>query len=320
MATFPGYVTELGKSIASKARNLVRANSAKVPSTNGYLVHTSRVKGVESGLLSYKGIEESDRESHDEDIIEEAEELIQKRMALRKGIAQERNLPVTFNAYCRYVSDNFDMLIDEILQEYGDDQDKIIDHLPRRDRLSRARFKWYHYSEVPSLMMYGENSLRDILHQQEQNQDRVQKTQAAIRSEILSFQELCREAVGSVQYRVRSEIAEKLRDFVSKVSTTKTYSRDGEDVVLPRNITDNALSKLQSRIDELTCEIEEVADNDEFYETVRNFRDRLTSGLNMEDGLTRRQISEDATRIIEHALDDDAIDANTGRFYASILL
>ena len=90
-------------------------------------------------------------------------------------------------------------------------------------------------------------------------------------------------------------------------------------MVLPRNITDSSLIKLQSRIDDLTAEIDDVADNDEFYQTVREFRNRLTTGLNMEDSETRSDISNAATRIIEQAFDDSAIDSNTGRFYASIL-
>ena len=319
MATFPNYITELGKSIAGKSRNLVRSNSARVPSTNGYLVHNSKLSSVETNLLAYKGIEDSDRNTHDEEMIHEAEDIIRGRMETRRGLALERNLPVTFLGYVRYVDENFDRLIEEILAEYGDERDKIVNHLPNRGRISKAKFRWYHYAEVPSLMMYGESSLRDILHQEEQNEERRSKTANAIRSEIEKFQEVCREAVGSVQYRVRSEIADKLRDFVNKVSTTRTYNRGGEEMVLPRNITDSSLIKLQSRIDDLTAEIDDVADNDEFYQTVREFRNRLTTGLNMEDSETRSDISNAATRIIEQAFDDSAIDSNTGRFYASIL-
>tara|TARA_B100000579_G_scaffold437395_1_gene466551 strand:- start:8207 stop:9349 length:1143 start_codon:yes stop_codon:yes gene_type:complete len=319
MATFPSYVTDLGRSIAGKARNLVRSNSARVPSTNGYLVHNSKLNSVETHLLAYKGIEDADRETHDEEMIREVEDIIRQRMESRKGIALERDLPVTFTGYVRYVDENFDRLIDEILSEYGEESDKIANHLPNRNRISKAKFRWYHYAEVPSLMMYGESSLRDILHQEEQNEERRVKTANAIRSEINKFQEVCREAVGSVQYRVRSEIATKLRDFVSKVGQNRTYNRGGEELELPRNITASSLVKLQNRIDELTAEVEDIADNDEFYRTVREFRNRLNAGVNMEDSETRSDISNAANRIIEQAFDESAIDNNTGRFYASIL-
>ena len=319
MATFPSYVTDLGRSIAGKARNLVRANSARVPSTNGYLVSKNKLSAVETNLIAYKGIEQKDRDTHDEEMITQAENIIESRMAARRGIALERNLPVTFLGYVQYVDENFDRLIDEILADYGEERDKIINHLPSRSKISKAKFQWFHYAEVPSLMMYGESSLRDILHQEEQDEERRTKTANAIRNEISKFQEVCREAVGSVQYRVRSEIAQKLRDFVNKVSTTKAYNRGGEETILPRNITDSSLIRLQSRIDELTSEVEDVADNDEFYATVQEFRNRLTSGLNMEDNETRNSISNAATRIIDQAFDDSAIDQNTGQFYASIL-
>ena len=320
MATFPNYITEIGKSIAGRARNVIRSNSARVPSTNGYLVHNSKLSNVEAHLLAYKGIEDADRETHDEEMIDEVESIIRQRMEQRKGVALERNLPVTFSGYVRYVSENFDRLIEEILAEYGDESDKIANHLPNRNRISKAKFRWYHYAEVPSLMMYGESSLRDILHQEEQNEERRSKTANAIRAEINKFQDVCREAVGSVQYRVRSEIADKLKDFVNKVSATRTYKNGEEEEELPRNITKSSLTKLQNRIDDLTAEIDDVADNDEFYRTVREFRNRLNAGsLDMNNTETRSDISSAATRIIEQAFDDSAIDNNTGRYFASIL-
>lgn len=316
--TFPSYITDLGKSIANKARTTVRNNAARVPSTNGYLVANNKLQQVEMELIALKGIEPSDIESQPEEIIEQAHDLIQTRMANRKGVYKAKELPVTFIGYRDYVHYHFDELVAEILDEYGDERDKIINHLPKKERVEKAKFVWHHYAEVPQLMMYGETSLRDILHQREMDNERQTQTSNKIRAEIEKFQDLCKEAVGSVQHRVRSEIAGKLKDFVAKLGQRKTYKRAGREQILPANITQHNLTKLCETIDSLTSEVSGVADNDAFYNAVSQFRRRLGSS-DIDDLNTRQEMSEAANRIIETAFDDSQIDANTGNFYASLL-
>lgn len=317
--TFPSYITDLGRSIAGKARNLVRDNSAKVPSTNGYLVHKDKLDEIEAGLLSYKGITPSDRHKYEPHIVEDAEEQIALRMANRKDIYRDRNIPVTFIGFCQYVKDNFDYLLSEILSEYGDNSDKIEGSLPKVESIDRASFEWYHFAEVPSLMMYGETSLRDIVNGMRREEQAEERIKAKVESEIVRFQDQCQDAIGAVQYRVRSEIAQQLQDFVGRLDQDRTYTQNGREVTLPRNITDTALNKLSNRIDSLTSEISGVADNDVFYRTVQEFKNQLTVGSNMADEEVRSATRENAQRIIEMSIDKSAIDANTGQYFARIL-
>jgi len=316
--TFPSYITDLGKSIASKARNLVRENSAKVPSTNGHLVHKDKIRSVETGLLSFKGIEQSDRMKYDAEMIADAEEAINIRLSNRKGIYKDENIPVTFIGYCDYVAANFDTLINQILAEYGENSFKIENSLPNRSSLARASFEWYHFAEVPALMMYGETSLRDIIDGMRREEQAEERIKASVESEIVRFQTQCQDAVGAVQQRVRSEIAQQLKDFVDRASQERTYRRDGGEVTLPRNITESSLNKLSSRIDSLTTEISGVADNDEFFRTVQEFKQQL-SGIDMDNTEVRANTTESAERIIEMCLDTSAIDQNTGQYFASII-
>ena len=317
--TFPSYITDLGKSIAGKARNLVRDNSAKVPSTNGYLVHKDKLDEIEAGLLSYKGVTHSDRHKYAPHIVEDAEEQIALRMANRKDVYKERNIPVTFLGFCQYVKDNFDYLVSEILSEYGENAYKIESSLPKREALDRASFEWYHFAEVPALMMYGETSLRDIVNGMKREEQAEERIKAKVESEILRFQDQCQDAIGAVQYRVRSEIAQQLKDFVDRLDQDRTYLRDGQEVTLPRNITKTSLNKLSNRIDSLTSEINGVADDDVFYRTVQEFKNQLTTGSDMTDEQMRNTTRENAQRIIEMSIDKSAIDANTGQYFANIL-
>lgn len=317
--TFPRYITDLGRSIAGKARNLVRDNAAKVPSTNGYLVHKDKLDNIEAGLLSFKGIQPEDHHKYDANIIESAQEQISIRLANRKEIYREKNIPVTFLEYCQYVRDNFDALIQEILQEYGDNAYKIENSLPKIESVNKASFDWYHFAEVPSLMMYGESSLRDIINGMKREEQAEQKIKAKIESEIVRFQDQCQEAVTTVQTRVRSEIAEQLKDFVKTIDSDRTYKKNGREVTLPRNITESNLNKLTSRIDSLTSEISGVADNDEFYRTVQEFKNQLTIGPDMSDEEVRNTTRDNAQRIIELSIDRSQVDKNTGQYFASIL-
>ena len=316
--TFPSYITDLGRSIASKARNLVRDNSARVPSTNGHLVHKDKIREVEVGLLSFKGITHSDRMKYDPDMIADAQEAIDIRLSQRKGIYKDENIPVTFIGYCQYVDEHFDELINQILAEYGENSFQIENSLPKRGSLSRASFEWYHFAEVPALMMYGETSLRDIIDGMRREEQAEERIKASIESEIVRFQTQCEDAVSAVQQRVRSEIAQQLKDFVDRAGQERTYKREGRDVTLPRNITETSLNKLSNRIDSLTTEISGVADNDEFFRTVQEFKQQL-SGADMDDVAVRTNTTESAERIIEMCLDTSAIDRNTGQYFASIL-
>jgi len=317
--TFPSYITDLGRSIAGKARNLVRDNAAKVPSTNGYLVHKDKIDEIEAGLLSYKGITPADHHKYDTETIEAAQNEISIRMANRKGVYRDKNIPVTFLEYCQYVSDNFDQLIIEIIAEYGENAYKIENSLPKRASVDKASFDWYHFAEVPALMMYGETSLRDIINGMQREEQAEQKIKAKVESEILRFQDQCQDAVTTVQNRVRSEIAGQLRDFVEKVDQDRTYTVDGEQVTRPRNITNSNLAKLTTRIDSLTSEISGVADNDEFYRTVQEFKNQLTIGPDMTDEEVRNTTRDNAQRIIEMSVDRSQVDRNTGQYFASIL-
>lgn len=317
--TFPRYITDLGRSIAGKARNLVRDNSAKVPSTNGYLVHKDKLDNIEAGLLSFKGIQPEDHHKYEANIIESAQEQISIRLANRKEIYREKNIPVTFLEYCQYVRDNFDALIQEILEEYGENAYKIENSLPKIESVNKASFDWYHFAEVPSLMMYGESSLRDIINGMKREEQAEQKIKAKIESEIVRFQGQCQEAVTTVQTRVRSEIAEQLKDFVKTIDSDRTYKKNGREVTLPRNITESNLNKLTNRIDSLTSEISGVADNDEFYRTVQEFKNQLTIGPDMSDEEVRNTTRDNAQRIIELSIDRSQVDKNTGQYFASIL-
>lgn len=317
--TFPSYITDLGRSIAGKARNLVRDNSAKVPSTNGYLVHKDKLDEIEAGLLSFKGIQPEDYHKYSPETIERAQTDISLRMANRKGVYKDKNIPVTFLEYCQYVRDNFDSLIEEILEEYGDESHRIENSLPKVDSINRASFDWYHFAEVPALMMYGETSLRDIINGMRREEQAEEKIKAKVESEIIRFQDQCQEAVVTVQTRVRSEIASQLRDFVEKVDQDRTYTVDGRQVTRPRNITSHNLNKLTSRIDSLTSEISGVADNDEFYRTVQEFKNQLTIGPDMTDEEIRNTTRDNAQRIIEMSVDRSQVDRNTGQYFASIL-
>lgn len=317
--TFPRYITDLGRSIAGKARNLVRDNSAKVPSTNGYLVHKDKVDSIEAGLLSYKGITPADFHKYSSETIQDAQNQISIRMANRKGIYKDKNIPVTFLEYVQYIKDNFESLISEILEEYGDNAYKIENSLPKRSTADNASFDWYHFAEVPSIMMYGETSLRDIVNGMRREEKAEQKIKAKIESEIVRFQDQCQDAVVTVQSRVRSEIAQQLRDFVKTIDSDRTYKQGGRDVTLPRNITESNLNKLTTRIDSLTSEISGVADNDEFYRTVQEFKNQLTTGNDFSNEEVRNTTRDNAQRIIELSVDRSQVDKNTGQFYASIL-
>ena len=168
-------------------------------------------------------------------------------------------------------------------------------------------------------MMYGETSLRDIIDGMRREEQAEEKIHAKVTMEIERFQDQCRDAVSAVQYRVRSEIAQQLRDFVTRVGQERTYKREGQDITMPRNITMASLNKLSNRIDDLTSEISGVAENDDFFRTVQEFKQQLSGGLDMDNTIVRDSTRDNAERIIEMCLDEDAIDSNTGQYFASMI-
>ena len=311
----PKRILRVGSSISSKAYNTVRHHAASVPCVNGYMVHKSKIKILDTELLALKGVETNDREKYDEDIIEGATDLINIRKAKRSDEDQIQRMPVTFLDYCYYLIENYDELCSEILEQYEDKAHYIRDSLPSVARLRKFDFKWKHFAEVPSLMMFGETSLRNILDDIERGQAEAHQSRVRIQKQLEDFQQQCQDALSDVQRRVRSEVAEVLRGLVKKIDNEKEY----KDGIRPENITESHIDRLRSRIDGLAEEAADVTTTDQFYTALQEFQQFVGIDQDFDNETIREEAKQLANRVVEISLNEDEIDSNTGQFYRALI-
>ena len=312
---FPKRILQAGRSISSKAYNTVRYHASSVPSFNGHMVHKSKIKILDTELLALKGLEESDNQKYDSDIIEGAEEIINVRLAKRTEADAMDRIPVTFLGYCNYLIDNYERLCEEILEQYADKAHYIRNSLPSIDRLRKYNFKWKHYAEVPSLMMFGESSFRNIVDDIERGKEAAHQSKVRIQKQLEDFQIQCRDALTDVQKRVRSEVAVVLRGMVKKIDNEKEY----KDGIRPENITESHIERLKARIDGLAEEAADINSSDQFYTALQEFRSFVGIDQDYDDAEIRQEAKSLANRVVEISLNEDEIDSNTGQFYRSIL-
>lgn len=312
---FPKRILQAGRSISAKAYNTVRYYASSVPSFNGHMVHKSKLKILDTELLALKGVEEGDAEKYDSDIVEEAEEIVSVRLSKRSEADVADRIPVTFLGYCNYLIDNYEQLCSDILEQYADKARYIRDSLPTIDRLRKYSFKWKHYAEVPSLMMFGETSFRDVVNSIERGEAAEHQSRIRIQKQLEDFQTQCREALTDVQKRVRSEVAIVLRGLVKKIDNEREY----KDGLRPENITESHIDRLKARIDGLAEEAADISSSDQFYGALREFRNFVGVAQDYDDIAVRTEAKELANKVVEISLNEDEIDSNTGQFYRSII-
>lgn len=312
---FPKRILQAGSRISAKAYNTVRYHASSVPSFNGHMVHKSKIKVLDTELLALKGVEDADSGRYDVDIIEGAEEIINIRLAKRNEADLMDHIPVTFLGYCNYLIDNYEELCNEILDQYADKAHYVRDSLPTVDRLRKFNFKWKHYAEVPSLMMFGETSFRNIVDDIERGEEADHQSQIRIQKQLEDFQLQCRDALKDVQRRVRSEVALVLRGLVKKIDNEKEY----KDGTRPENITESHIDRLKARIDGLAEEAADINSSDQFYNSLQEFRDFVGIEQDYDDEGVRAEAKALASTVVEISLNEDEIDSNTGQFYRSIL-
>lgn len=327
MATMPKWITNIGRKIATAAYATVRNFATSVPSIGGYLVHESKVMALETELLSLKGITDEDHELYPQTIIENAGLRIQQRLDRRKTSEIEQDAPVTFIGYCQYLCEHYDALTSEIKEAYRARGYMIDCHLPSKKSLEKHNFQWMRYAQMPSLLMFGETSLQQIISSFQNEKEANEQLQTRMGFEIQQLQSQCQDALNSVQRRVRSEVAAELGKLAERLAQNPMTDEEREaerkkgrkHIKDPAIVTDRSIESLQARLNELTQETTDIATEDRFSEAIQSLHTLFGQNRNWTSLTDREQVREQVQEAITIALNDDDIDANTGEFYTSFL-
>ena len=328
MATMPKWITNIGRTLSAMAYRAVRMYATNVPTIGGYMVHESKVEQLETELLSLKGITEEDRTAFPENIVSGAEALINVRTGKLSQQDRDRDIPVTFLGYCSYLLDHYDELVDEIKTEYRERGYVIDDYLPTKKSLERSRFEWFRYAQMPSLMMFGETSLRQIINNREQEASSNQKMQRRMESEIHQLQSQCTEALNSVQLRVRQEVTDELQKLATRLalapmteSQKEAARASGKQKIKdPSVVTERSIESLQARLQTLMQETAEINSQDSFTLAITQLHETFgDASHNWKSETDRAAVNEQVQQAIASALDDDEIDTNTGGYFRRML-
>lgn len=336
MDTFPTWFKKIGASIRGQIASTLSKYSSNGDIRFGYMVKLDKFEDVEAALLAARGVVDEDYETYDgTGIVQSALDLIQQKKDKRNDWDIQNDAPVTYNDYINYMYDRYDILRIEILAEYrrlfSDDLVNVIEnYIPSRESLrnrSRIKCEWMRTQEVPSCIMQGNTTYRQIADRVKAGRELTSELSQIRDREIQSWKQQTVEAVADIQKGLRKTIAEKVSRLKSSLDKTLltdeeiSERREGgaKRVVDPARITKNSVTQLTRVIDDLTGELGEFDSTDEFYQAITEFRRELNmEEVDFNDNDDRQRLSGDIDRIVKLSLEDD-VDPNSGEFFVGIM-
>lgn len=339
MDVLPHWIKKIGSGIRAAAGSALIKHSSNTDTRFGYLVKVDKFCDIEAALLALKGIDDADREVYEEapSILEMAEEQIRSRLEKRNDWQKMRDAPVTYNGYISYIQENYDVLRTEIISEYNrlfDNQelvDLITTFIPSRESLHnsrRIRFEWSRTQEMPAMVMHGETSFANISDRIKEGGQLAHELTSIREREMRNWREQILDSVSDIQSGVRSQIADHINRLKRKLDsdplTEEEISEARESgkkrVFDPSRVTESSVASLIKSVDELTSELGEFNDSDDFYRAVNSLKEELgMESTNFDDEATRRRISDDIGNIVELSLEDVNVDPQTGQFFAGLI-
>ena len=228
------------------------------------------------------------------------------------------------------------MLRAEIIAEYNRIFDPavvdvIVSMVPAREVFFNARkirFNWFRTQEIPSCVMQGNTTYRQVADRVSAGQELQHELQTIRDQEVESWKQHTLDSVSDIQRGVRSLIAEKIGRLQSRLDKTPMTEEEIETVreeqgkqrvVDPARITTASIEKLVENIEELSSELGQFSTSDDFYQAVDAFKMSLGLGQDLDDELTRQNLSRDIDNIITLSLDDSSINPRTGEFFSGLI-
>ena len=229
MDTLPTWIKKIGNSLRSSVTSSLLRCSSNTDTRFGYMVKIDSFQDVEAALLSIKGIDDSDRVTYDgTTIVSKAEELIETKRIRRSDWEILRDAPVTYREYITYLQENYEVLRAEIIAEYNRIFDPavvdvIVSMVPAREVFFNARkirFNWFRTQEIPSCVMQGNTTYRQVADRVSAGQELQHELQTIRDQEVESWKQHTLDSVSDIQRGVRSLIAEMIGRLQSRLEKT----------------------------------------------------------------------------------------------------
>jgi len=339
MDVLPHWIKKVGAGIRAAAGSALTKHSSNTDTRYGYLVKVDKFCDIEAALLSLKGIDDSDREVYAEapTILESAQSQIDHRMERRTEWLKMRDAPVTYNGYINYIQENYDVLRTEIISEYNRlfDNQEIVDlittFIPTRSSLHNARrikFEWTRTQEMPATVLHGETSYAGIADRIKESGNLAHELNSIRQREVENWKRQILDSVTDIQTGVRSQIAEHVNRLKRKLDATPLTEEEVSEakesgkkrIFDPSRVTEASIATLINTVEELSNELGQFNDTDDFYRAVNSLKEELgMDSTNFDDEATRRKISDDIGNIVEMSIQDANIDPTTGQFFAGLI-
>lgn len=348
MQVLPLWITKIGNGIRSQVANGIRSFAVNADSRFGHLVPQRRVPEVEAMFLSLKGIEDKDHEIYrGTDIVADAQAQIEARREKLDDFHKERMAPVTYWEFIQYCQDNYDVLKEQILQEYremfkGDGHIlySIAQAIPPRSVFfdqSKMRFSWTLKQEIPACLTMGGTSLTTVLgnikaeeeiaDKKSQEESRLlYETNAMIARSTEEWKTNILESAKDIQFGIRKHLGTVLGRLKRKLDQTpmteeelaEKKAEEGKNVRDPSKVSAASIKKLLAVITESQDDLGEFSKEDGFYKAVEGLKETLGMTNDFEDEDTRANLSETIEQIVELSLDSGDIDPESGDFFMGI--
>lgn len=336
MDTFPTWFKKIGSSLRGQIASALSKYSSNADIRFGYMIPVDRFEDVEANLLAARGVVESDYELYDgTDVVARANDIIQVKLDRRSDWELQNNSPVTYNSYVEYMYERYNILRTEILAEYrrmfSQDLVEVIEtYIPTRESLrnpKRIKCEWTRTQEVPSCVMQGNTTYRQIANRVKAGRDLNHELDQIRDREVESWKSSTLDTVSDIQKGIRQMIAERvsrLKNSLDKTPLTDEEIQERRDsgakrVVDPARITKNSVTQLTTIIDDLTRELGQFDSTDDFYQAISEFRRTLSmDDVNLDDTEERARLSSDIDRIMTLSLEDN-VDPSSGEFFVGIM-
>jgi hypothetical protein len=348
MQVLPIWITKIGNGIRSQVANGIRSFAVNADSRFGHLVPQRRVPEVEAMFLSLKGIEDKDYDIYrGTDIVADAQAQIEARREKLDDFHKARMAPVTYWEFIQYCQDNYDVLREQILQEYremfkGDGHIlySIAQAIPPRSVFfdtSKMRFSWTLKQEIPACLTMGDTSLTMVLgniRAEKELEDKksseesrlLYETNAMIARSTEEWKTNILESAKDIQFGIRKHLGVVLGRLKKKLDQTpmteeelaEKKAEEGKNVRDPSKVSAASIKKLLAVITESQDDLGEFSKEDGFYKAVEGLKETLGMTNDFEDEDTRTTLSETIEQIVELSLDSDDIDPESGDFFMGI--
>jgi hypothetical protein len=336
MDTMPSWIKKIGTSLRGAVTSRLSSYSSNTDARFGYMVKLEHFETVETELLAIKGVSDEDHETFAHtDIVSKATEMIETRRSKLDAWHAERNAPVTYLEYIAYLQENYSALRAEILNSYQQDfESDVVDVIgsliPSRESFfnrKRIRFDWRRTQEVPSCVMQGNTTYRQVADRVQAQEDMQHQLEGIRQREIESWKQQTLDSVTDIQVGLRNMIADKISQLKTRLDRTPMTEAELEAerengkqrVTDPSRITQASINKLVAHIDELTEELGQFESTDQFYQAVSELRRSLGFEDNFDDAATRQQLSQNIEHIVNLSIDDTTINPKTGDFFVSLM-